>query len=403
MNTIRSLKTVSLIFLSLILFNLVQAQQIEFHTLLSPLDSLQIMKKPPAADYTIMDGKGVLSELPEYDESEYKNWHVDVRSCDLTNLDLSDRLDDLMFADFDSKTKWPVSLPTMLNPDKIMELGMDPGLSVRELHKKGITGEKIGIAIIDQPLLVDHIEYKDQIRSYEEIHWMSRSNAQMHGPAVASIAVGKKVGVAPNADLYFIACWMGDFNENNKFEYNLEYVAQSIERIININRTLSDDRKIRVISISLGLNSGMNNYEMAMEAIKKAEEDNIVTLYVGSYPILGLGREPLADPNLMSSYSAGLFWRNQDRIDSTRLLVPMDSRCTASPTGNSDYAFYRSGGMSWAVPYLAGLYTLACQCNPSIKFSEFWDLLVESSIPIKEDDKIMGKAIDPSCLAELKR
>ena len=29
-------------------------------------------------------------------------------------------------------------------------------------------------------------------------------DAQMHGPAVSSIAVGKTVGVAPEADLYYI-------------------------------------------------------------------------------------------------------------------------------------------------------------------------------------------------------
>ena len=28
-----------------------------------------------------------------------------------------------------------------------------------------------------------------------------------------------------------------------------------------------------------------------------------------------------------------------------RLLVPMDSRCTAAPTGDSDYAFHRRGGV----------------------------------------------------------
>ena len=44
----------------------------------------------------------------------------------------------------------------------------------------------------------------------------------------------------------------------------------------------------------------------------------------------------------------------------------MDSRCTASPTGINDYVYYREGGMSWTVPYLAGLYALACQVNPDI-------------------------------------
>ena len=44
----------------------------------------------------------------------------------------------------------------------------------------------------------------------------------------------------------------------------------------------------------------------------------------------------------------------------------MTSRCTASPTGNSDYVFYRDGGESWSVLYLAGLYALACEVKPDI-------------------------------------
>ena len=67
-----------------------------------------------------------------------------------------------------------------------MEIGKNPGLNIRKLHKEGLTGKGIGIAIIDQNLLVDHSEYKDQLRMYEEIHiqksdthasdaWTSRS------------------------------------------------------------------------------------------------------------------------------------------------------------------------------------------------------------------------------------
>ena len=51
---------------------------------------------------------------------------------------------------------------------------------------------------------MDHVEYRDRLRLYEEIHCSDRV-AQMHGAAVASIAVGKTVGVAPEAELYFIS------------------------------------------------------------------------------------------------------------------------------------------------------------------------------------------------------
>jgi subtilisin family serine protease len=103
-----------------------------------------------------------------------------------------------------------------------MELGKNPGFDLDKLHSSGITGKGVSIAIIDQALLVDHEEYKDNLKMYEEIHWPSDKNdqAQMHGSAVTSIAVGKTVGVAPGADLYYIAEQHGDF-KNNNFDWTL--------------------------------------------------------------------------------------------------------------------------------------------------------------------------------------
>jgi len=102
-------------------------------------------------------------------------------------------------------------MPADFDPSRPLELGKDPGLGVRRLHERGFDGRGIGIGIIDQPLLVDPVEYRDRLRLYEEIHSPAGAPAQMHGPAVASIAVGRTVGVAPGADLYYIAEQHGVF------------------------------------------------------------------------------------------------------------------------------------------------------------------------------------------------
>lgn len=56
--------------------------------------------------------------------------------------------------------------------------------------------------IIDTRLLVDHVEIKDQIKLYKEMNIDEKRLIEMHGTAVASIAIGKTVGVAPDALLY---------------------------------------------------------------------------------------------------------------------------------------------------------------------------------------------------------
>jgi hypothetical protein len=84
---------------------------------------------------------------------------VDLRSSNLKDLDLSESTKDLLFADFDSKTQWPSSdkMPVDFDRQKIMEMNKDPGLGIRSLHDQGIDRTEVGIAIIDQTLLVDHI------------------------------------------------------------------------------------------------------------------------------------------------------------------------------------------------------------------------------------------------------
>lgn len=293
-----------------------------------------------------------------------------------------------------------------------MELGKDPGLQIRKLHSQGISGKNIGLAIIDQTLLVDHVEYKDQLRLYEEIH-NNGKEASMHGPAVASIAVGKSVGVAPESDLYYIAETHGIY-KNGSFNWDLSYLAKSIDRICYINSLLPQEKKIRVVSISLGVNSNFHNSKKAIQSIKKAAEQNIYVVFCDSDDFMGMYRNPLSDPNNFNSYEPGLFWSSNYFDQSLRsrfkntVMVPMDSRCVASPTGTSDYVFYYEGGLSWSVPYVAGVYALACQVYPKINPTIFWDLARKTGrkININKNGKSteFGIIINPAILIdELKK
>jgi hypothetical protein len=367
-----------------------------YRDLLSARGKLEIVRHPAAADFTMFPGHGKLGSLPSYDPKSGQMWQVDLRSSDLSGLDLGKRLADLRWADFDNVTKWPARLPRGFDPVKFMELGRNPGLGVRGLHARGITGAGVGIAIIDQSLLVDHDEYKDRLRLYEEIHWSKDDTpAAMHAPAVASIAAGKSVGVAPGADLYFIANWMGNATVGGSFVYELSSMARSIDRIIEVNAGLPAGRRIRVISISLGINPSMKGYPLVKEAMARAAAAAIYVAHVGSDPFLGGGRDPMKDPDAASSHGPGEFWRDNTTAANGQILIPMDSRCTASPTGPHDYVFYREGGMSWTVPWVAGLYALACQKRPDMTPQAFWEAAAKTAV---ESQAV--KVIDPVKLLE---
>jgi hypothetical protein len=296
-----------------------------------------------------------------------------------------------------------------------MDLGLNPGLGVRQLHRRGITGKGIGIGIIDQPLLVNHVEYRDRLRRYEEIHvLMAEPNAAMHGAAVASIAVGKTVGVAPEADLYFIAETHGEV-KNGRFDWDFKPLAQSIERLLDLNRQLPSANRIRVISISVGWSSGQKGFDEANAAVERATQEGVFVISTAleqthKLAFHGLGREPLKDPDDFASYGLGSWWAKsfldgQRRFQpEVRLLVPMDARSTASPTGEREYVHYAGGGWSWSVPYLAGLYALGCQVREDLTPQRFWETALKTGRTVnltnRNETLELGTIADPAALID---
>ena len=112
---------------------------------------------------------------------------------------------------------------------------------------------------------------------------------------------------------------------------------------------------------------------------------------------------PIPTPQELGGRNA--FSRARQPVDPQKyLLVPMDSRCTASPSGAEDYVYYAEGGWSWSVPYIAGLYALSCQVNPSITPEQFWTTAVKTGETVtieKEGKKFpLGSIANPTALME---
>jgi len=275
----------------------------------------------------------------------------------LAKLDLRNHGKLLRTMPFDTRTKWPKpdKMPFGFNPARVLKQGKDPGLGIRALQQQGIDGRGVGIAIIDQPLLRDHIEYADRIVRYEAIDVQGVS-VQMHGPPVVSIAVGKTCGVAPAAALSYFAVpmWKPD---------NQPY-CDVIERIIKLNRVSSTSEQIRVVSISTGMFPRQAHYDRWKECLKKANQHGILVVTCEQQPLqYGLvARIPGEDPNDPASYRSGKYGVRPGAV-----LVPAGNRTTATHWGPDVYTYWREAGISWATPYLAGLAALAYQVNPQIR------------------------------------
>ena len=121
----------------------------------------------------------------------------------------------------------------------------------------------------------------------------------------------------------------------------------------------------------------------------------------------GLGRSPLADPSIFESYEPGWWWAENfyaGKRSSDRLLIPMDSRAMASSTGVDDYFFCRNGGWSWSIPYIAGIYALAAQVDPTLTPDRFWSVAMETGriIQLTHNGETIpfGPIIDPVALID---
>lgn len=356
-----------------------------------------------------------LSVLPVW-QGGYDPFVIELSNTDLSSMDLSNCSELYETVYYDTNTIWPSKLPEEFNPKVILELGKNPGLSIKELHTNGITGKGVNIAIIDSALLTGHEEYKENIKLYELLHCLDQEPF-FHGSAVTSIAVGNNVGVAPDANVYYIASTFGTIN-NGVGTLDLSYVASGIMRILEINKILPDSEKIRVISISRGYSKGDNGYEEVYKAVEEAKKDGVFVItptLEENYRIKinGLGREVYSNPDDVNLYRPGFLWddyyynyhskyMNDTAYNFNMLLVPMDSRTFAACTGESDYAFIRQGGTSLACPWIAGVYALCLQVKPELLPEEFLEKAIETADIIdykyNGNDYRLGKILNPTKL-----
>ena len=349
-----------------------------------PLSNIAV--KPQAADYSricVYQNQQDLPSLEQLLKPSQDNWNIDFRSCDLSQMDLSMYPSNLAdYVDFDSKTKWPTKkkMPTGFNPKKYLKIGRNPGLHVRDLHKRGIDGRGVAIAIIDQPLLLTHKEYRNNIVLYEQQD-PTLTEAEMHGPAVASIAVGETVGVAPKAKLYYVATR----HARTKGLWDVRPEAEALQRILEINKELSDTEKIRIVSLSLGgLNKAQEGGPEWQAALQEAKKQK-VAVFTTDDNIFTVSRKfAYANVDDNAVYTRGAYWWPEERLSDyaeiNDVLFPSDYRVTAAPNGDKDYVAYSNGGMSWAVPYAAGLYALGLQVLPGLTPELFWQIARETAM-----------------------
>lgn len=347
----------------------------------------QIMERVTQASWEVTTP----DEMPFYDRENEGNLGWDLRHLDLSAFNLIET-GSLLETTFDTSTVWPDEMPQYFVPTTILEAGKNPGLGVRSIHSQGITGKGIGIAIIDEAPLLTHESYKDQIKLYETLNYYGQEST-FHGTAVTSLVAGKQNGVAPDASIYYIASSFTDYdNDTGSYKLNLNHMGDAIERVLEINKSLPQNQKIRVLMIA----SDYNNYngedeKRVDEVIARADKEGIFVVtpsLVKQYGVTltGLSRVPNMTPETLANYRLGS-WENTSFLPEKSIYVPKDNRTVADYSSPTGYIYAPVGGDGFATAWLTGIYALSAQVYPNLTGERFLRYVVDYNdvLTVKEE------------------
>lgn len=203
--------------------------------------------------------------------------YADLSGQDLTEVDLT--VAELpQTLSFSTSTKWPPAdkMPDGFSPDDLMEGGRYLGLGLDRLHRQGITGKGISVAVIDRPILKDHEELADNLIYDDKLVTEADSAAvSFHGAATTGIMAGKN-GVAPDAKVYYYAIPNNDLGYVNS--------ALALDKIIALNKTLSQSEKIRIVATAQSRNPLDETANVAgakdwAAAIDRAEGEGLMVVH----------------------------------------------------------------------------------------------------------------------------
>jgi hypothetical protein len=390
-----------------------------------PSDVPYFVRVPAAADWSFMS-------RPLRFFTMARKWgpYLDLRHSDLRKFDLTDKGAELPNAFFDSETRWPEKLPAGFAPAAILELNRDPGLGLRAIQARGITGRGVSVGIIDTPVLLDHAEYAGRMRLYGEANGLGVP-ANFHGTLVTSILAGRTCGVAPEVEIYYMGSHNYDIGKDSQVP-NAAHYAQGIDRLLEVNARLPREKKIRVISISAGWGPKNRGFKAMNRAVERAEAAGIFVVSANLLDALkgrglwfwGFDRRSTDSPD-DPALGRVLPWKEwvmqvggRDGFDlyyAKRLgrakpveflVLPEGSKTVAHPGGREEYGFYRIGGWSSISPYLAGLYALACQVDPDVTPEGFWRAALATGDPVPIEGpsaRFAGKIVHPAKLIEALR
>lgn len=253
---------------------------------------------------------------------------------------------------FSTETKFPTNSIIKAN-NKMYEIDE----VIKKLHNNGITGEGINVAVIDYGFKVVHNELKDNIVSYTSF---GEIESHFHGTVVSSKIVGKNLGVAPGAKLYFYEARRAN---------QVEEVMKSLVDIYEKNK---NGANIRVVNISASMHRESDKFD---EIVSKLQTQNC---YVIDSIIFGDKFTCINKDSITGEYYYSTWQEEKVNFFKSKIAIVSGGNFIPLNYTEDGYMYCGESSYSWCIPVFSGLFTLGLQINSNLTLENFINIAVEN-------------------------
>ena len=337
------------------------------------------------------DTKAIMERI---NTGRYQYLGNDFQDFEFEDADLTNCRNAFKYTTFNEKTFAQISqknFPKNFNPETVFEKGKSIGLGIDDVHKMGYTGKGMSIAIIDSGTMCKNGKQHNALKFKEyNVASAEKNNPDLnnfHGQSTSYIAQE----IAPDADMYYYAGTDGDG------------LVQNLQAIIDKNKTLPDDKKIRVVSMSFSLNG---DRKKALEKVKELEAQGVWVFSCDEqFLAKGFGylekKDSMGNVNDFNNYQLSkrygcekipVYNEKKEKIGEREpLYVNSGDRTVPDPNNENAFRHDSVASASWAIPVVAGYYTLACQANPKMNPKKFMELAYQTARTIKSTMPVLDK------------
>lgn len=327
---------------------------------------------------------------------------------DLTDIDMTNlSKDSFLRLSFDSNTLFSKEQIEKFQPDKILKEREEYYESLNDLHEAGITGEGVDIVLIDDPF--NHLleEFKDV--DYHDESLDEKDVSCIHGTAVTSILKN----IAPNANIHFYA-FKYDGNNRQKFDEERIKVISDIEKgkikadILSLSSVIKENGKEECQKYINGLqkqgcefidsnrfsrnftHGNIYNNEIYSKNLQYDVTDEEYESFVKEANISIKNLEVMASQadkekrkeyfENISVYKRSLVSKEsyekevlkmKNQGEENKTLVLSGGITYTQNDGNAGKMYCGNSSLSWSVPQVSAMYSLAKQLDKNISYDEF--------------------------------